>query len=89
MEFVDNLENVIKEEMKKFIGDVEELKWEEIFFDRGNIDFHDHELEIEFWNGSYGESYYFFHDYERNVGSFCKNNGTNNPDEIKSWGEEE
>lgn len=89
MEFIKSLEQTIKEEMKNFIGDIEGLKWEEMFFDSGEVDFHDHEMKINFWNGSYGESYYFLHDYENNVGSLHKYDEEEKPVEVKSWGSHE
>ena len=87
MNLVDELEVKIKEEIKTFVEDVVKLEWDKVFFNGGEIDFHDHELSIRFWHNSYGEEYYFLHDYEMNRG--CLLHLLEEGDQVlKEWGNE-
>lgn len=67
MNFVDKLEEQVKEEIIR-LTNYKEIDWDTVFLNMGEIDFHDHELEVFFWVGSYGTRYKFMYDYESDVG---------------------
>jgi hypothetical protein len=67
MNIVNKMEEQIKEEIKRITG-YTGFNWDEVFFNSGSIDFHDHDLEVYFWVGGYGAGYKFIYDYDQEIG---------------------
>ena len=71
MNIVDKLEEMIKEEIKR-LTNYNDLDWDAVFFDAGDLDFHDKTIDVYFWVGSYKNEYKFWYDYEYNTGALQK-----------------
>lgn len=71
MNFVKEIENKIIKEMIN-LTNYQHLKWDKVFFDHGDIDFHDSEIEIFFYVETYGTRYRFYYDYESETGGLYR-----------------
>lgn len=79
---VKNFEEAVIKDIKK-ITNYSGIKWDAVFLNGGDIDFHDEEIEITFLVGNYnGERYKFWYDYEMKRGALYKIEVKNNEENM-------
>lgn len=89
-ELINDIQNLVIAEMKKFIRSVEEIQWEEIRFeDWHSIHFSRKVLQVNFRSGENSPEYFFIHDYKDGKGwlskKFLWHRGPTQSEIISDW----